>query len=106
MGQIELHKITHRIHVIKSLLCRRIGQAIPLLKLINAQHHRRGICGRSLCGLEQFGAYQSRQTHPMHHPLHLNKKTCVRTPLLMRLLKRWKSLLIQFQTLTPVLDNL
>ena len=51
LGQIELHKITHRMHVIKRALCPRIGQAIPLLKVINPQHHRRGIFVRPLRGL-------------------------------------------------------
>ena len=65
-----------------------IGQAIPLLKEINAQHYRKWHLRSAFTRLGVIRVNQSRKTRPRHHRLHLAKKNLpLRTLLLMRLLK-------------------
>jgi len=92
VAEIDLREAAHQRRVIQRFLHRRVGEAEPLLKKVNAQHalHANGTASIARLGIVRF--QQRTQLAPRNHLFHLFQKQrplrLLRVPLESHLLRQ------------------
>jgi len=73
--QVDAHEVAQRLAVVQRVLQRLVGQAVPLLKTVHAQHlrHADGLAPDA-SALRVQGLDHGHQARPRHDALHLGEK--------------------------------